>query len=69
MGSAQAEHVLVKMTVALLDRTAKGREVDGGAGRKSVYRREERTHETKVALLAEVTDAGGRFSAGLEDVE
>jgi hypothetical protein len=28
-----------------------------------------RTHETKVALLAEVTDGGGRFSTRPEEVE
>jgi hypothetical protein len=39
-----------------------------GVGKKSVYGREEKTHETRVALLAEVTDGGGR-SAGLEEVE
>ena len=40
-----------------------------GAGRKSVNGRKEKTHETRVALLAEVTDRGGRLSAGLEVVE
>jgi len=40
-----------------------------GAGGKSVHRREKNTHETKVALLVEVTDAGGRVSTGLEEVE
>jgi hypothetical protein len=52
--------------------TAKSMEVEGGdrgAGRKSVYRREEKTHETKVALLVEVTDGGGRLSTGLEEAE
>ena len=57
MGSAQAEHALVTMMVASLDRTAKARRW-----------REEKIHETKVALLVEVTDRGGRFSAGLDDV-
>jgi hypothetical protein len=69
MGSAQAEHVLVKMTVTSLDRTTKGTEVDDGVGRRTVNRKEYKTHETKVALLPEVTDAGGRLSTGLEDVE
>ena len=38
--------------------------------REKVSRREggKKTHETRVALLAEVTDVGGR-SAGLEEVE
>jgi len=39
-----------------------------GTERVIVYKRE-RTHETKVALLAEVTDWGGRLSVGLEEVE
>jgi len=40
-----------------------------GAGRQSAHWREENTHETKVALLVEVTDGGGRDSTGLEEVE
>jgi hypothetical protein len=70
MGSAQAEHILVIMTVASLERIARRTEEDGGGKgveRKSVYR--ENTHETKVALLVEVTDGGGRLSTGLEEVE
>jgi hypothetical protein len=64
----------MKMTVTLLDGLRRARRWRGGgggkgAGRKSVYGREEKTHETRVALLAEVTDGGGRFSAGLEEVE
>lgn len=52
--------------------TAKSTAVEGGgrgAGRKSIYWGKEKTHETKVALLADVTDGGGRLSTGLEEVE
>jgi hypothetical protein len=63
----------MKMMVALLDELRRARRWRGGggtgAGRKSVYGREEKTHETRVALLAEVTDGGGRLSTGLEEFE
>jgi hypothetical protein len=43
--------------------------VEKGAGRKAVYRREEKTHETKVSPLGKLTGEAGRFSAGLVGVD
>ena len=41
-----------------------------GSGEKvSMWEGGKKTHETRVALLTEVTDGGGRFSTGLEAVE
>lgn len=53
-------------------RTAKSTEGGkrGQGNREKVSIREgKKTHETRVALLTELTDGGGRFSAGLEEVE
>lgn len=76
MGSAQAEHVLRHGEGRIVRlRTAKRtEEVEGGDRRAEgenldKYNRKEKTHETVVALLAEVTDVGGRLSAGPEEVE
>ncbi len=41
-----------------------------GGRREKVSRHEgKKTHETREALLVEVTDGGGRVSTGLEEVE
>jgi hypothetical protein len=64
MGSAQAEHVLRQDDGRVVrcnsEEYGKGRGLREGIkeGMKSA-----KTHETSVALLAEVTDGGGRFSA------
>jgi len=71
MGSAQAEHVLRHSDGRIVRlRTAKGTEgTKEERGSVSVKNSKEKTHETSVALLAEVTDVGGRLSARPDEVE
>jgi len=67
MGSAQAEHVLRKGDGRVIRHSCEGTDTEVESGVESVENK--KTHETKVALLAEVTDGGGRFSTRPEEVE
>ena len=71
MGSAQAEHVLRKGDGQVIRHNREGTDTEERVGRVEKVERVEnkKTHETKVALLAEVTDGGGRFSTRPEEVE
>ena len=65
MGSPQAEHNLGRWRGSLpLEKTVTRREKDGlGEERMRGSRRENATHETKVALLEVKTEGAGRLSA------
>jgi hypothetical protein len=69
MGSAQAEHVLRKGDGRVIRHNCEGTDTDVERVERVERVENKRTHETKVALLAEVTDGGGRFSTRPEEVE